>query len=717
MNKTADREIDRFTFEIIRHKLFRVIDEGLITLAKVSGTAVTADGHDVLVALYLPDGSLLTCGLGFLEHLVPASRAVRQITSSFATDPGIFEGDVFFANDPYTVAIHCPDIYMITPIFFNGDLATWVVNFVHVTDIGGVDGGGFCPNAREVFHEGFSTKGLKIVERGTFRRDVYETFLNMVRDPGMTGLDLNSQMAANFVVKERVQGLYGEYGLEVVESVGRKLIDESEERLRRRLRELPDGTWRARKYLDLPDKTYRLVLAATKEGDNLVYDFTGTDAQTNFPVNCHYWHTKGEAIAPVLPLLAWDITWNDGVLRCLDVVAPEGSLLNSIRPAPISLNTVSSGYAVKILSNAVLSKMLASSQKHSDRAVGCWTGSQAADVVGGVNRYGEYVAQVGTDVFAMPEGARAFADGAGSGGFVAHVALTMANVETEEQAVPKRFLYRRVVPDSGGAGKYRGGPAHERAVVSHGGGTDHMTAVVIPGAGELVPGTPGACGGYPGATSAHRIFRQGNIDEFPWSLDVTTGEQVDDARAAALEVSNKDILYLRSEGGGGYGDPLDRDPNLVLQDVLLQVVTTEAARARYGVVVDERNGAVDVEATHQQRLALRESRLRKRVDLPSIERQSVARSKYRINEYLQLTPDGREVQCTWCGSTMCLAQDPWRDHAARRTSPATLEGPPKATSSDFVLREFFCPTCGTCLEVQVTGLDEEPLQDTISRWP
>jgi N-methylhydantoinase B len=204
-------------------------------LGKVSGTAVTADGHDVLVALYLPDGSLLTCGLGFLEHLVPASRAVRQITSYFAEDPGIFDGDVFFANDPYTVAIHCPDIYMITPIFFNGELATWVVNFVHVTDIGGVDVGGFCPNAREVFHEGFSTKGLKLVERGTFRRDVYDTFLNMVRDPGMTGLDLNSQMAANFVVKERMQGLYDEYGHDVVEVVGKKLIDESEQRLRRRL--------------------------------------------------------------------------------------------------------------------------------------------------------------------------------------------------------------------------------------------------------------------------------------------------------------------------------------------------------------------------------------------------------------------------------------------------------------------------------------------------
>ena len=717
MDSTPDIAIDPFTFEIIRHKLFRVIDEGLITLAKVSGTPVTADGHDVLVALYLPDGSLLTCGLGFLEHLVPASRAVRQITNWFGTDPGIFDGDVFLANDPYTIAIHCPDVYIITPIFFQGQLITWVVNFVHVADIGGVDPGGFCPNARSVFHEGFSTKGLKIVERGAFRRDVYDTVLNMVRDPGMTGLDLNSQMSANFVVKERMQGLYGEYGADVVQSVGKQLIDESEQRLRRRLLELPDGTWYARKYLDLPDQTYRLLLAATKEGDRLVYDFTGTDDQTDFPVNCHFWHTKGEAIAPVLPLLAWDITWNDGVLRCLDVVVPEGSLLNAVRPSPISLNTVSSGYAVKILSNEVLSKMLAASTTHSDRAVGCWTGSQAADVVGGVNRYGEYVAQVGTDVFAMPEGARAFADGAGSGGFVAHVALAMANVETEEQAVPKRFLFRRVVPNSGGPGKYRGGPAHERAVVPHGGGTDMFTAVVIPGTGELVPGTPGASGGYPGATSAHRVFRKGNIDELPWGLDATTGEQVDDARAAALPVSNKDILYLRSEGGGGFGDPLDRDASLVLQDVSLQIVTIDAARAVYGVVIDDVDGRVDVAATEERRLAMRAERLGKPVAQSSIRPEAILRTKYRINEYLQLTPEGSEVQCTYCGDIFCASKESWRDHAAQRTSPVMLEGPPKTTSSEYVLREFFCPTCATCFEVQATGVDEEPLRDVIASWP
>jgi hypothetical protein len=251
-----------------------------------------------------------------------------------------------------------------------------------------------------------------------------------------------------------------------------------------------------------------------------------------------------------------------------------------------------------------------------------------------------------------------------------------------------------VVPDSGGPGKFRGGPAHERAVVPHGGGTDDVTAVVIPGAGEEAPGTAGVCGGYPGATSAHRIFRQSNVEELPWSLEVTTSDHVDDARAAALSVGSKDILYLRSEGGGGYG-----------------------ARLTYGVVVDEVNGEVDTDATEQQRRLLREERLGRPVELASMEGQGVARTKYRIGEYLQLTSQDGDVQCTWCGASICSAHDAWRDHAARRTSPVSLAGPPKTVSDDYVLREFFCPSCATALEVQVTRPDEEALHDTISRWP
>ena len=291
---TMSSIVDPFTFEIIRHKLFRVIDEAVITLGKsVSAPPLQRRGMIFSSHPYRADGMVLLCGLGYLHHIIPATQAVKHILASFSENPGIFEDDVFVVNDPYTVAMHAPDIFMISPVFHRGNLASWIVNYVHVTDIGGIDFGGFCANAKECFQEGFSTKGLKLIERGKIRKDVLETFLNMVRDPGMTGLDLRSQIAADNVAKQRLVKLYDEYGVDTVDAVGETLIDQSEKQLRARLAELPDGVWRERQYLDLPDRNYKIELAATKQGDTLSYDFTGTDPQAAFPINCCYWATKG----------------------------------------------------------------------------------------------------------------------------------------------------------------------------------------------------------------------------------------------------------------------------------------------------------------------------------------------------------------------------------------------------------------------------------------
>lgn len=193
--------VDPVTFEIVRHKLVQVTDETIIALENVSGSPITNEGHDMMASLYLPDGGLMVGGVGFLHHLTSAAQAVKHIIARFSDDPGIDEDDVYFFNDSYTAALHPPDVYMISPIHFCGELTGFVANFVHVTDIGAVDPGGFSPNAQDNYQEGFQTQGLKIVERGRLRKDVVETFLNMVRDPGMTNLDLKSQLAANHVAK------------------------------------------------------------------------------------------------------------------------------------------------------------------------------------------------------------------------------------------------------------------------------------------------------------------------------------------------------------------------------------------------------------------------------------------------------------------------------------------------------------------------------------
>src|SRR5262249_50080624 len=157
---------------------------------------------------------------------------------------------------------------------------------------------------------------------------------------GMTALDLKSQLAANHVAKQRMGALHAEYGPEVVASVSEALIAQSEALVRRRLAELPDGCFRAREYVDMPAATARVELQAGKEGETRTYGFTGSSGQVGLGVNCCYWATWGAMFAPIFPLLAWDVTWNEGVTRPVRLFAPEGSLVNCVRPAPISIATV-----------------------------------------------------------------------------------------------------------------------------------------------------------------------------------------------------------------------------------------------------------------------------------------------------------------------------------------------------------------------------------------
>ncbi|MFT4965122.1 MAG: N-methylhydantoinase B, partial [Halobacteriales archaeon] len=367
--------LDPVTFQIIKHRLVRVTDEAVEALKRVSGAPNTNEGHDLMVALYTKDGSLLTGGVGFLHHYLGASEATKHIIDRFEGD--IEEGDMFILNDPYTAALHPPDVYIICPIFYEGELQAFSASFVHVADIGAVDPGGFSPNATTIFHEGFQTPGMKLIEGGEMRDDVLETILNMSRDPGMVELDLRSEIAANNVAKDRLQGLMDEYSPDTVEYVGEQLIEQSEKKLRKRLQELPDGRWEERQYLDSAseDRSFTVQLALEKEGDSLRFDFAGTDGQSEVGFNCTEIGTVGGVIAPLLPLLCHDMTWNDGIFRAIDVEAPEGTIVNAERPAPISIATIGTLQMCNSLSTLAVSKLLGASEAYADRATGVWHGA------------------------------------------------------------------------------------------------------------------------------------------------------------------------------------------------------------------------------------------------------------------------------------------------------------------------------------------------------
>src|SRR3984885_1792830 len=517
--------MDPITFSIIRHRLFRVVEEAVITLKHVSGSAITNEGHDLMVSLYQADGSLLMGGVGFLHHLTSAAEACKAITRRFGGQ--IAEGDMFLLNDPYTAALHTSDIYVVSPIHHAGKLVAWSACFVHVSDIGAMNPGGFAPEAQDIFTEGFSSPGIKLIDRGELRQDLWDTLLNMVRSPEMVALDLRSMIACNNVARERMLALLEKYGGGTVNESCRALIEQSEARLRERLCELPNGRWQSRQYFEVKGEIYKILLTMTKQHDTLTFDFTGSSPQAKYSVNCSKWASLGGLFAPLFPLLCYDIVWNEGAIRPIKMIAPEGTIVNCKRPAPVSVATVGAIQSVNNAACSTIGKMLAASEKFAEEATAVWHANHFAIFMFGNNQRGQLAIGILTETFAGAGGARTFADGVDIGGEIPNPISRMANVETIEGQFPVRYLFRRRLIDSGGPGKFRGGAGGEMAIVAHD-APDGGIHYVLSGKGPRFPQSDGLCGGYPGAVNdyiwVHAPQDGNNHDRFAETLEAIPGE-------------------------------------------------------------------------------------------------------------------------------------------------------------------------------------------------
>src|SRR5215469_12209646 len=210
-------------------------------------------------------------------HMACGGFAVKKIIERFGNE-GVAPDDVFLLNDPYVAAVHQSDLFMISPIHYQGRLVAWSASFVHVMDIGALSPGGNSPGATEIFHEGIRIPGVKLIDRGVLRKDLFDTIINMTRQPTMVGLDLKCEIAANNVAKSRMQEMIEHYGAELITSVSSDMIHHSESILRARIREIPDGVWTDCGAIET-DETWKVVLTLTKERDRLTFDFTGSDKQ------------------------------------------------------------------------------------------------------------------------------------------------------------------------------------------------------------------------------------------------------------------------------------------------------------------------------------------------------------------------------------------------------------------------------------------------------
>jgi N-methylhydantoinase B len=692
-------EIDPITFSIIRHRLYRIVEEAVITLKHVSGSAITNEGHDLMVSLYRADGTLLLGGTGFLHHLTSAAEACKSIIRRFVGD--INEGDIFLLNDPFTAALHTSDIYLVSPIYHQGELIAWSACFVHVYDIGAMNPGGFAPDAVDVFSEGFSSPGLKLIDKGNLRQDVWDTLLNMVRSPEMVALDLRSMIACNNVAKDRMLALVSKYGIETVQQASKTLIAQSEELLRKRLHELPNGSWESRQYFAVKDEIYKVCLKMTKQDDELLFDFTGSSPQSKYAVNCTKWASLGGLFAPLFPLLCYDITWNEGVITPIKVVAPSGSIVNCDKPSPVSVATVGAIQSVNNAACSTIAKMLASSEKYLSQSSAVWHANHFAIFMFGKNQRGGDSIGILTETFAGSGGARTFGDGVDIGGEIPNPISRMANVETVEAMFPIRYLFRRRLQDSGGGGKFRGGTGGELAIVAHDapqGGLHY----VLSGKGSQFPQSEGLLGGNPGSNNdyvwVHSQEDNSGDKDFSQSVETIPGDK-EAISWGVFPLMGNDSLYVRWNGGGGVGDPITRDPKDVLIDYHNQTISQDAVSSLYGVVLE--HGHVDVEETKKLR-----SRIRHSQNSQDLGQQELRASVATLDNF---------VVCSHCNFRLSERGTAWKDNATLDVkSFVTISGSSSSVNQDAILREFTCPDCGTLLDTE-TALPGDPfLNDILS---
>jgi N-methylhydantoinase B len=703
--------VDPITFEIVRHRLWTIADEMALTLIKTAGNPSITEAHDFMVGLFTAEGDIAIGGWGGNRHVSCTALACRGIMARFPPED-IHEDDIFLLNDPYIAAIHQPDVYVISPIHFDGELVGWTANFTHLADIGGMDPGS-SPRATEVVQEGLRIPGLRIADRGVLRQDVWDMLMCMTREPEMNALQLKAQMAANNTGKEKLRALLAKVGVAQYRAIVAQMIAHSEQALRARLRALPDGTWRTREYFDTKDRLYTVQLAMTKEGDQLSFDFTGTSEQAPSFINCTYYGARGGIFVSVSSILGHGLPWNEGLLKPLNLTVPEGTLLNCKFPAPVSMGTVAASRLATIASWSTVSAMVAQSDTLAEEASAMWTASATGHRVSGFNRQNRYfVLTPFTDVGGS--GARTFADGIDTGAGCNNPMVASPNVETLEAQAPFLYLFRRQVPDSGGAGTYRGGVCTDQAFTIHKAPANKL-GVVIFASGMDPAQSHGFFGGEPGCNTVFALHsgtrvREAVQREIPLDLAALGGEVQYLPPQGLAEVDADAVFYVRADGGGGLGDPLLRPPERVLADVQAGLVSVEQARERYGVVLvspspgsdGNKTWAVDAAATHEQRRLLRAARVGKTAGTVADTRPAhVARP------VLYDRARGAAV-CAACGHRLGGLRENWKLQAIEQTQPLTALSA-LMTSRSFVLRRYSCPGCGALLDAEMTLPDDPPI--------
>ncbi len=686
-------------FEVLRHRLWQINDEQGRTIINVSGSPVAAEANDFNVGITNAAGEIVCLGTYMAPLILAISAAVQNAFALFG-EGGIEPDSVYLTNDPWLGAQHQNDVCLIAPLFWEGKLVSWVGSSIHQVDVGGNVEGSWNPLSTTVFQEAPLYDFLKVVRQGKIQPEVVATYTRNSRLPHMVELDLRSQIAGINVAKERLLALIREYGLQTMTEVLEDCLDHQEILLKRKLRQIPDGEWHTEDYLDHDGHGERLTtvrLKLTKKGDRLVFDYRGSDPQTPGFVNCTRTSLCGKTFLAIAAHLCNDIPWGGGILRAADILSQEGSVVDARFPAPVSGAPVNAGWSVQNTAGLALSQMLSASEKFKGNAMAVWVGSSFVYNVFGTNQYGKPFGTMMLSSTLGGGGARSLGDGYDNSGPISSPAPSVINVESAELKTPFLYLYRKRAADSGGAGKYRGGVAALSCLTPY---DVESLRVFVSTLGTTHSSGLGLAGGYPGGGSNCLLKRKTPIvqmikeGKFPQSIKDVPGEEIEALPSKYMFAFQAgDMLETVAHGGGGFGDPLERDRQRVQQDIRDGCVSPEYAQSLYGAVLGPADRILP-EATEARREERRQERLqagrRAAADRPAADLSALAGS----------------IRCRHCQAALSGDTDASGEDCLVLRSPFRKAGPWIAVrlggdNPRLALREYVCPSCGALLFVDV----------------
>ena len=586
MERTEQNYFDPITLEVIREGLISIVREMRITMTRIAYSSVLHEARDFSCALFDKEGQTIAQSEDLPGHVIPLPWIVRTVISQYKNK--IHPGDVFITNDPYIGGTHLPDVTLVFPIFIEDEMVLFPSMRAHWADVGGMTPGSISGRATEIYQEGIRIPPIKLYERGEPNSYVLDLLFANMRLPEQRKGDLRGMVGTCMTAERRIHEVVQKYGKDEIKKYMGGILDRSEERMRRAIREIPNGEYYYEDYLDFSGSTPDPViirLKLTVQDESLHSDFNGTSGWVRGPVNASLAVTTSGVFIVIKSMVDPAGAVNSGTFRPISVFAPEGTILNAVPPAPTG--------AFSEIRRRVSSVMLgALTQAIPQFTAGDVKGTANHTYIGGVDPRNDknYV------YYEYPHGGvGGFKGGDGSSALACYNSgdcSSIQPVESLENEYPFIIDRCELRKDSCGDGQWRGGFGMRRDVrlpFSNG----YLSVVsdrnVIPPFGVLK--------GYSGYPNRF-VVKRGNeiVEPSPLPGKVTN-----------FEMNQNDILLELSNGGGGYGDPLDRDPQLVRRDVLDELISIGRAETSYGVILKE--GEVDEKKTQTKREEIQSKRL------------------------------------------------------------------------------------------------------------